>query len=474
MKRLISGFYLMLTIGAALTLAARPSEAVNLLANPGFEAGGGSYSGWFTFGSGVQLSLPAGDNIIRTGVAASKIYGNFSGCPGSPVFSVGGYGQAFTSPLVGRQYTFSGYTFISSGDPIPGTATCTRNRLIAKVVFFNALSGGAEISSNEIVVGDYSTVLNRWNEFTVTAPVPPGAQRVEALMLYLQPACDTGAVFVDDLSFEESAVGASTNVNLVNPSFTSNLTGWTTFGNVFYDARSAFVRSPAGSAKLFSTFVADAPSGLYQGFTATPGSAWRMEVSSLVTCQESAIVGTNDNYGTIRIVFKDAANTEIGASETVIANSASKLGTWTRYAAIGIAPANTARVEAYILFISPTLQGGAFWVDDASFRSIDPAGVPVEQGAPLAFDLRQNVPNPFNPVTRIDFDLKRADNVDLSIYDVTGRRIVTLQQGPLGAGVHSVLWDGKTADGGAAATGIYHYVMRTSTGQMSRSMVLVK
>ena len=95
-------------------------------------------------------------------------------------------------------YELGGYGFVSGEDAIPGTNTCDYNRLIAKVVFFDATSGGNEISSNEIVIGDWRTPYDQWIPFTVSTIAPAGAQRVETLFLFLQPACDTGAVYVDD------------------------------------------------------------------------------------------------------------------------------------------------------------------------------------------------------------------------------------------------------------------------------------
>jgi hypothetical protein len=456
----------------ALTAVATPSfAAVNLLANPGFETGGGSYTGWFTFGSGVQLSLPLpGDNIIHGGVAASKVYGEFTGCPGAPQFSVGGFGQAFT-PTAGRVYELSGFSFVSAADPIPGTSICNNNRLIAKIVFFNAVSGGAELASSEVVIGDYQSLTNRWNGFSVSAPAPTGALRVEALFLFLQPACDGGAVFVDDVSFTEVTPPSVPNL-LVNPSFTSSLSGWSTFGNVYYDARNFLVRSPAGSAKLFSTFVIDSPSGLFQSFTATSGTAWRMDLHALNTCREDPITGTNDNYAMARIVFRNAANAEIGGSETVVVDNTSPLGKWTDHALIGTAPVGTVKAEAYVLVSSPTLQGGAVWVDDRTFRTVDVSAV-SETPRPAAFDLGQNVPNPFNPFTRIDFELRRGSTVDISVFDVAGRRVASLFEGRLDAGAHSVTWDGTTMAGERAAGGIYRCVMTTPDGRMSRNMVLV-
>jgi len=133
-------------VGCVMALAAgSPASAVvNLLANPGFETAGGSYNGWFTFGPNVLLSLPGGDNIIRTGAAAAKIYGAFTLCPGPGSFNVSGCGQAFT-PTAGTVYEFSGYSFVAVGDAIPGTSTCTSNRIGSKIRPYRTSSMPAEL-----------------------------------------------------------------------------------------------------------------------------------------------------------------------------------------------------------------------------------------------------------------------------------------------------------------------------------------
>ncbi len=472
MKRPLAGILFVLALLAVSVFPATSSAATNLLANPGFEDGGGSYNGWFTFGAGVQLSLPAGDNIIHTGAAASKVYGEFTGCPGSPQFDVGGFGQAFT-PTAGQIYELSGYSFVSSGDPIPGTDTCVRNRMIAKIVFFNAAVGGAELSSNEIIIGDGNTVTDHWHAFSVSAPAPAGALRVEALFLFLQPACDGGSVFVDDASFTESAPASVSNL-LADPSFSSGLTGWSTFGNVYPDSRSFAVRTPTGSAKLYSTFTPDSPSGMFQSFAATPGSAWQLSAYALTTCVEDAITGSNDNYVLARIVFRDSGGIEVGSTDTVVLDNTAPLGTWTKHTVIAVnAPAGTATVEPYLLFISPTLMDKAAWVDDVSFQELDPTGV-GDDPRPLAFELHQNAPNPFSLSTRVAFDLEAADAVNLEVYDIAGRLVRTLFQGRLSAGPHAVAWDGTTASGARAATGIYRYRLRTSAGEVSRNMILIR
>jgi Tol biopolymer transport system component len=49
-------------------------------------------------------------------------------------------------------------------------------------------------------------------------------------------------------------------------------------------------------------------------------------------------------------------------------------------------------------------------------------------------------PNPFNSSVRIAFDLPRAGDVGLYIYDVLGRQVTTLMNQPLAAGAHAVTW----------------------------------
>jgi hypothetical protein len=92
----------------------------------------------------------------------------------------------------------------------------------------------------------------------------------------------------------------------------------------------------------------------------------------------------------------------------------------------------------------------------------------------LGGELKQNYPNPFNPKTRIEFSLEKSGNVDISVYDVSGRLVTHLLSEDMAAGDHYVVWNGQTRSGSPAPAGQYHYVMRTETGQMSRSMVLLK
>jgi len=471
MKRVLLSVTLALAVLAVSTAGAQTCTGPSLLLNPGFEDNGGSYDGWFTFGGGVQLSLPAGDNIIRTGAAASKIYGEFTGCPGTGAFTVGGYGQAFT-PVVGKTYELTGYTYIATPDTIPGTDTCNGNRLIAKVVFFNAASGGAELASNEIVIGDHATPRDTWNYFSVSTPAPAGALRVEALFLYLQPACDEGAVYVDDTAFcEYDAPTKPTNM-LANPSFSGGLTDWITFGNVYPEGRSFGLRTPIGAAKQYSTFTPNSDSGMYQQLVAVAGKDYTFGGYSMTTCVEDPIAGTNDNVCLGRVVFLDGLGVETGSQDMVLVDNTAPLGTWMWHEMTLTAPPNTDSVNVYVLFSSPSILGGAAFLDDFCLYEevATGAATPTLAGA----ELHQNVPNPFNPTTQISFELTRPGHVTLAVYDVSGRRIKTLQSGQLGVGPHFVTWNGRTDAGIMATSGVYYYMLETSAGRLARSMVLLK
>jgi hypothetical protein len=474
MKRRNARTWLPVIIAALIAAGLPASAGANLLVNPGFEDAGGSYNGWTIYGNAPSISTPATDNIARTGSAAAKVFGEFTGCP-IPNFDSGGVGQSF-APTPGQIYEFSGYSYVSSGDPLTGSFLCASNRCVAKIVFYDAPSGGAEMCSNEILVAGPSTPTDTWSPFSVSVPAPAGAQRVESLILFLQPGCDSGSTFVDDLMFREKTPPAPLPNALVNPSFDVFLTGWTTFDNVFAETRSFAIRTAPGSAKMFGPFTTPgAASGMYQSFPATPGLDWQLMVYSFITCQESPIEPGGQNYATAKIVFRDGGGAEVGFAETVIADANSPFGTWTQHSVAATAPAEAATAEAYLLFVQPdSTENGAVWVDDVVFREGELTDAPVLAADTRDFALRQNFPNPFRHSTHIDFVLAKPAPVKLSIYDVAGRHVRTLGEGHFTSGPHGFTWDGKAADGKAVATGVYRYVLRTPFGQTSRSMLRLR
>ena len=64
-------------------------------------------------------------------------------------------------------------------------------------------------------------------------------------------------------------------------------------------------------------------------------------------------------------------------------------------------------------------------------------------------------PNPFNPKTTVTFDLAEEGRASLAVFDIRGSRVKVLADGEFGPGRHAVTWDGATAAGGTASSGVY-------------------
>jgi hypothetical protein len=98
-------------------------------------------------------------------------------------------------------------------------------------------------------------------------------------------------------------------------------------------------------------------------------------------------------------------------------------------------------------------------------------GVETSDGAeiPSDFVLKQNYPNPFNPSTTIEFTLKSASEVNLSIYDVLGKKLTTLTDGILQAGTHEVNFEGQDI-----SSGIYFYSLTVGNTKVVKKMTLAK
>ncbi len=113
-----------------------------------------------------------------------------------------------------------------------------------------------------------------------------------------------------------------------------------------------------------------------------------------------------------------------------------------------------------------------FW-SLALASALDISGV-QDEISPLQTTLLHNVPNPFNPTTRIAFDLAHNDHTRVAVYDLKGRLVRTLIEARLQAGRHNVIWDGKDTHGRTVASGVYFYRLETTDLTQQAKMILVK
>lgn len=88
---------------------------------------------------------------------------------------------------------------------------------------------------------------------------------------------------------------------------------------------------------------------------------------------------------------------------------------------------------------------------------------------PAAFHLAQNYPNPFNPTTTIAFDLPRATNVRVQVYDIEGRLVKELVNGNMEAGHHSFSFDATNLP-----SGVYIYRLTSPEYRAMNKMALIK
>jgi len=93
---------------------------------------------------------------------------------------------------------------------------------------------------------------------------------------------------------------------------------------------------------------------------------------------------------------------------------------------------------------------------------------------PQVYSLHQNYPNPFNPVTSIYFDLPKAGNVNISVYDMLGRKIKTLVNEHLNPGFLNVQWNATNELSQPVSAGVYIYTIDAGNFRQTRKMILLK
>ena len=112
-------------------------------------------------------------------------------------------------------------------------------------------------------------------------------------------------------------------------------------------------------------------------------------------------------------------------------------------------------------------KGKSFWWMMARVEGWEPTGIHDTPGPNML--LSQNFPNPFNPRTEISVEVEQNGQALLAIFDMAGRRIATLHDGPLEIGQHTFAWDGKNE-----SSGVYFCRLFTAEEVHSLKMVLMK
>ena len=109
----------------------------------------------------------------------------------------------------------------------------------------------------------------------------------------------------------------------------------------------------------------------------------------------------------------------------------------------------------------------AVGLDIGAISAVD--DLPGPQGDTLAA-----TPNPFNPRLHVTFTTARDGAARLSVYDLRGRHVATLHDGPVSAGEHTTAWDGRDRQGRALPTGTYLVRLLTANGATAHKVSLVR
>ena len=96
-------------------------------------------------------------------------------------------------------------------------------------------------------------------------------------------------------------------------------------------------------------------------------------------------------------------------------------------------------------------------------------GIEEDELTPETFELKQNYPNPFNPSTTIVFNLPKASDVRLVIFNVLGQEVGTLVDDKLAAGKYDIKFEASNL-----AAGLYFYRIKAGDFVETKKMLLVK
>ena len=98
----------------------------------------------------------------------------------------------------------------------------------------------------------------------------------------------------------------------------------------------------------------------------------------------------------------------------------------------------------------------------------------IEDIMPITYHLYSAYPNPFNPITTLDYDLPEDVLVNITIYDMMGRVVKTMVNSQQNAGFKSLRWNATNDKGALISAGLYLYTIQAGEFRKTKKMVLLK
>lgn len=337
--------------------------------------------------------------------------------------------SSYTLPLYGISFTGAETGYLAGSINIKKTTngglnwadvyTSTTNEIFGDIYFTNSNTGYA--------VGSYARLLKTTNAgATWSSSTIPGSGTFLNSIFFINE--NTGFAAGDNKAHKTTDAGVTWQVLNVTGGFAS-------FNNIFFtDANTGFISSGTGIFKSIDG-----------------GASW------------SQLTTPSGGYNCVQ--FRNNFGYAVGGSGKII-KSADGGSNW-------ISQPTVTENSLYALYFNSDDFVYAGGVRGTLIKTI-PAELlltPVSgvNSSPKSFSLGQNYPNPFNPSTNIKFNIPASGIVNISVFDITGRKVSELVNSVLSAGSHEVSWNAA-----GLSSGVYFYTLKTAEVTETKKMLLVK
>jgi hypothetical protein len=164
-----------------------------------------------------------------------------------------------------------------------------------------------------------------------------------------------------------------------------------------------------------------------------------------------------------------------GWEMTDVIDASSPASEWLNRSVTGTVPEGTIWVWAGVEYYQASNDDhGSVYTDMLEMDVSDVVSVDLDANLPGEFKLLGNFPNPFNPVTKLRFDIDYRSNVVVTIYNILGNEITTLQNGEMNPGRYSMTWNATNDQGKSMPTGMYLYKVTSDSRVLTGKMLLMK
>jgi hypothetical protein len=225
-------------------------------------------------------------------------------------------------------------------------------------------------------------------------------------------------------------------------------------------------------------------SGTFSVLPNTFNASFPDEVRATTTAFSEFILGSNDANNQLPVEWIEFSARKTNEGVTLLWKTASELNNAgfevqrksnNKWNALGfVRGAGTTTDAQSYTFIDRTASGKIQY----RLKQIDFDGqfeysniIEVDAGLPTQFSLEQNYPNPFNPTTLLVYQIPISSEVKLEVYDMLGRKVATLVNAFMEAGIHTYSFDASRF---ALTSGIYFYRIQAGGFVATKKMVLLK